>query len=44
VSADATAAYYSGAPVPISPDRAGTYLVVEFREGESTQVHVRHLD
>jgi DNA repair exonuclease SbcCD nuclease subunit len=44
VSADDTAAYYSGAPVPISPDRAGTYLVVEFREGESTQVHVRHLD
>jgi DNA repair exonuclease SbcCD nuclease subunit len=44
VSANGTAAYYSGAPVPISPDRAGTYLVIELREGQPAEVHVRHLD
>jgi DNA repair protein SbcD/Mre11 len=44
VSANGTAAYYSGAPVPISPDRAGTYLVIELHEGRPAQVHVRHLD
>ena len=44
VSANGTAAYYSGAPVPISPDRAGTYLVVELVEGRPAAVQVRHLD
>jgi DNA repair protein SbcD/Mre11 len=44
VSAQGTAAYYSGAPVPISPDRAGTYLVIALQEGQLAQVHVRHLD
>ena len=44
VSAKDTAAYYSGAPVPISQDRQGTYLVIELRDGEPAQVHVRHLD
>ena len=44
VSANGTAAYYSGAPVPISPDRAGTYLVIELAEGQPAAVQVRHLD
>jgi DNA repair exonuclease SbcCD nuclease subunit len=44
VSANGTAAFYSGAPVPISPDRAGTYLIIELHDGQPAQVHVRHLD
>jgi DNA repair exonuclease SbcCD nuclease subunit len=44
VSANGTAAFYSGAPVPISPDRAGTYLVVELCEGKPASVQVRQLD
>ena len=44
VSANGTAAYYCGAPIPISPDRAGTYLVIELAEGAPATVHVRHLD
>jgi DNA repair exonuclease SbcCD nuclease subunit len=44
VSSNGTAAYYSGAPVPISPEHRGTYLVVELREGEPARVAVRELD
>jgi len=44
VSANGTAAYYSGAPVPISPDRAGTYLVIELAPDQPATVHVRELN
>lgn len=44
VSANGTQAFYSGAPIPISPDRAGTYLLIELAEGAPATVHVRHLE
>ncbi|MCZ6553171.1 MAG: DNA repair exonuclease [SAR324 cluster bacterium] len=44
VSQGDTGAYFSGAPVPISPDRKGTYLIVELAEGRPPTVTIHHLD
>jgi DNA repair exonuclease SbcCD nuclease subunit len=44
VSRGETAAYYSGAPVPISPERKGTYLIVELASGSPARVTVHALE
>lgn len=44
VSSDGTAAFYCGAPVPISPDHHGTYIVVDLSADEPAAVHVRRLE
>jgi DNA repair exonuclease SbcCD nuclease subunit len=43
VSANGTAAWYSGAPVPISPRYRGTFLIVELAEGRPARVTVHAL-
>lgn len=43
VSGGETAAYYCGAPVPISPDRPGTYLVIDLQPEQPAAVQVREL-
>ncbi len=44
VSANGTPAYYCGSPVPISPERHGTWLLVELEEGRPATVTVRTLE
>ena len=44
VSGNGTTAWYCGAPVPISPDRKGTWLTVELAEGQEARVEVHELD
>lgn len=44
VSANGTAAYYSGAPIPISDESQGTFLMVELEEGDLPRVTLHTLD
>lgn len=39
-----TAAWYSGAPIPISPDGAGTWLGIDLEAGNPARVVVHQLD
>lgn len=43
-SALGTAAYYCGAPVPISSDRKGTYLTVDLQPDAEAQVTIHELE
>jgi len=43
VSANGTAAAYCGAPSPISPERHGTWLLVDLSEGQPTRVGIQEL-
>ena len=44
VSANGIAAFYCGAPIPISPGHQGTWLLVELEEGKAAKVEVRKLE
>lgn len=44
VSGNGTAAWYCGAPTPISDDAKGTFVTVELAEGRPAQVAVHTLD
>lgn len=44
VTQGATAAHYCGAPVPISPDRKGTFLMVTLEPGQAARVTLHELD
>jgi DNA repair exonuclease SbcCD nuclease subunit len=44
VSQGQTRAFFSGAPVPIAPDRKGTYLLVDLAQGALARVTVHALD
>lgn len=44
VSHNGTAAFYSGAPTPISVESKGTFLMVELMEGEAAKVTIHTLD
>ena len=44
VSHNGTAAFYSGAPVPISHEKKGTYLIVDLVEGRPPSVSTHYVD
>ena len=44
VSEPGTRALFSGAPVPISPERKGTYVVVTLEKGREPTIEIKHLD
>lgn len=44
VSRESTAAFYSGAPIPISKDSKGTYLMIELEEGQLPAVTIHTLE
>jgi DNA repair exonuclease SbcCD nuclease subunit len=43
VSAGSTAAYYSGAPIPIAKGSQGTFLMVDLEEGKPAAVTIHKL-
>jgi DNA repair exonuclease SbcCD nuclease subunit len=44
VSANGTAAFYSGAPVPISREDDGTFLTIDLVAGRSPHINIRSVD
>jgi DNA repair exonuclease SbcCD nuclease subunit len=44
VSHNGTSAYYSGAPIPISKDVQGTFVLVQLEQGKPPQVTIHKLD
>lgn len=44
VSTNGSPAYYSGAPIPISQEHQGTWLLIDLREGAGAEVRVNKLE
>ncbi|MCZ6473864.1 MAG: DNA repair exonuclease [SAR324 cluster bacterium] len=44
VSQNGTAAFYCGAPIPISKESQGTFLTVQLQEGQAPDVTIHNLD